>query len=163
VYGLAWLIVWALLGVAAGAALGVAFATRRSNAAVGRTRELEAQLESARSDLSQYRQEAVAQFTETARKFQSLNDAYTDLHQQLAKSSSILCGDISSPLLEAPRGHQDVLVSSRSAPEEPDPEDSPDRQEMTATPEAASAASPPSPDSEPSPASRGAEGAQRDS
>jgi uncharacterized membrane-anchored protein YhcB (DUF1043 family) len=163
VYGLVWLIIGVLLGAAAGAALGVAIATRRSRTAVGRTRELEAELESARSELNRYRQEAVAQFTETARKFQSLNDAYTDLHQQLANSSSILCGDISSPLLEAPRGHQDVLVSSRPAAEAPDPEDSPDRPETTPTPNGAPAATPPAPDAEPSPAARGAEGAQRDS
>jgi uncharacterized membrane-anchored protein YhcB (DUF1043 family) len=154
VYGLEWLIVAALLGVAAGAGAGVALAARRSETAVGRARELEGQLTSARAELRQYRQEAVAQFTETARKFQSLNDAYTDLHRQLAMSSSILCGDISGPLLEPPLGHQSLLA--------PDPRTSaaPDAAPQPLT-EAAPPAQP-APDSEPSPALRPADAAHRE-
>ena len=108
-YGLGWLIVWALLGVAGGFGIGFAVTRSRSSQAAGRTRELENELASARSELDSYRQQVVAQFSETARKFQSLNDAYTDLHQQLAKSSSILCGDGAGPLLQAPQGHQDLI------------------------------------------------------
>ena len=117
-YGLGWLIVSALLGVAGGFGIGFAVARSRSSRAAGRTRELENELASARSELDSYRQQVVAQFSETARKFQSLNDAYTDLHQQLAKSSSILCGDVAGPLLQAPQGHQDLIPAEiRAAPD----------------------------------------------
>jgi hypothetical protein len=51
----------------------------------------------------------VSQFSETARKFQTLNDSYTDLHEQLARSSQVLCGDLTGPLLQAPAGHQDLI------------------------------------------------------
>jgi uncharacterized membrane-anchored protein YhcB (DUF1043 family) len=108
VYGVEWLIGLGLLALAAGLGGGYLLAGRIGSGA-GRVRELEAELASARQELGAYRQEVVAQFSETARKFQSLNDSYTDLHQQLAKSSSILCKDVSGPLLAAPAGHQDLI------------------------------------------------------
>ena len=107
-YGAEWLIGLGLLGLVTGLGGGYLLATR-VGAGAGRLRELEAELERARRELTDYRQEVVAQFSETARKFQTLNDSYTDLHQQLARSSSILCGDVTGPLLAAPAGHQDLL------------------------------------------------------
>lgn len=107
-YGAEWLIVMALLGLAAGAAGG--FLLGRQLGGGQRLRELEEQLAAARRQYEDYRHEVVTQFSETARKFQTLNDSYTDLHRQLAKSSSILCGDVSGPLLAAPSGHQDLLT-----------------------------------------------------
>jgi uncharacterized membrane-anchored protein YhcB (DUF1043 family) len=109
VYGLGWLIVWTLMGAAGGLAIGLALARRQSNQTADQARQLETELATSRRELDTYRHEVVAQFSDTARKFQSLNDAYTDLHQQLAKSSSILCGDIGGPLLQAPQGHQDLI------------------------------------------------------
>ncbi|MDZ7668232.1 MAG: DUF1043 family protein [Gammaproteobacteria bacterium] len=96
-----------MLGLAVGLGCGYFMAARRGSA--GRARQLEAQLTTARQELDDYRSEVVAQFSETARKFQTLNDSYTDLHEQLAKSSSVLCGDVTGPLLQAPNGHQDLI------------------------------------------------------
>ncbi len=107
-YGLEWLIVLGLLGLTAGGGAGFLIA-RRSGAGGARVRQLEADLETARQEHADYRQEVVGQFRETARKFQTLNDSYTDLHAQLARSASVLCGDASGPLLAAPAGHQDLL------------------------------------------------------
>lgn len=100
-----WLIVLALIGLAAGGGIGYLLASRGS----GGKRQLESDLQAARQELQEYRQAVVSEFSDTARKFQTLNDAYRDLHEQLARSSSTLCGDITGPLLEAPAGHQDVI------------------------------------------------------
>ncbi|HEX7037983.1 MAG TPA: DUF1043 family protein [Pseudomonadales bacterium] len=117
-YGFEWLIVMTLLGLAAGAVGGYLLA-RQLGAGGQRLRELEEQLAAARRQYEDYRHEVVTQFSETARKFQTLNDSYTDLHRQLAKSSSILCGDVSGPLLAAPSGHQDLLTDRSREPGEP--------------------------------------------
>jgi len=105
VYGVEWLILLGFIGLAVGGGLGFALANRGS---AGR-KQLESDLHTARDELQQYRQAVVQEFSDTARKFQTLNDAYRDLHEQLARSSSALCGDITGPLLEAPAGHQDVI------------------------------------------------------
>jgi type II secretory pathway pseudopilin PulG len=105
VYGVEWLIGLALVGIAAGGGIGYLLASRGS----GGKRQLESDLQAARQELQEYRQAVVSEFSDTARKFQTLNDAYRDLHEQLARSSSALCGDITGPLLEAPAGHQDVI------------------------------------------------------
>jgi len=127
VYGVEWLIVLALIGLAAGGGIGYLLANRGS----GGKRQLESDLQAARQELQDYRQAVVSEFSDTARKFQTLNDAYRDLHEQLARSSSALCGDITGgPLLEAPAGHQDVI-----------PADVRDRV-LSATPAAATEADP---------------------
>jgi len=105
VYGVEWLIVLALIGLAAGGGIGYLLANRGN----GGKRQLESDLQAARRELQEYRQAVVGEFSDTARKFQTLNDAYRDLHEQLARSSSALCGDITGPLLESPAGHQDVI------------------------------------------------------
>lgn len=107
-YGLTWLIGAGLLGVVAGLAGGWFLAAARGRAGA-RIAVLEEALARAQRELEDYRAQVVAEFSDTARKFQTLNDAYTDLHQQLARSSSALCGDVSGPLLAAPAGHQDLL------------------------------------------------------
>lgn len=104
-YGVEWLILLGVVGLAVGALAGYLLATRGS----GGKRQLEADLAASREALENYRESVVTEFSETARKFQALNDAYTDLHRQLARSSQTLCGDITGPLLEAPAGHQDVI------------------------------------------------------
>ena len=68
-----------------------------------KVKDLQAQLEAKQAELNDYRREVFEQFGETARKFKTLNDSYVDLHQQLAKSASLLCGDLAADsLLEAP-------------------------------------------------------------
>ncbi|MDH3643678.1 MAG: DUF1043 family protein [Gammaproteobacteria bacterium] len=100
-YSLAWLVVVGVVGAILGGWLGHLVARVRSKAAA-RIQELEAELESARGESSEYRREVFDQFAETARKFRSLDESYNDLHRQLAASASLLCGESAGPLLEAP-------------------------------------------------------------
>ena len=68
-----------------------------------KVKELQMQLEAKQAELDEYRREVFEQFGETAKKFKTLNDSYVDLHAQLAKSASLLCGDMAvDSLLEAP-------------------------------------------------------------
>jgi uncharacterized membrane-anchored protein YhcB (DUF1043 family) len=142
VYGLEWLIGSVLLGVLAGVGGGYLL-TERAGMGRSKARHLEAQLAAVRQELAgaqreldDYRHEVVTQFSETARKFQTLNDSYTDLHQQLARSSGILCGDLTGPLLVAPAGHQDLIPAEVRAQQPdlaaPNPERSPSRREPSA-------------------------------
>lgn len=113
-YGVTWLAGLTLIGIVVGLAGGWFLAVRSGRYNL-RVETLEAELATARRQLDDYRQQVVAEFSETARKFQTLNDAYTDLHRHLARSSSELCGDVSGPLLAAPQGHQDVLIAEPRA------------------------------------------------
>jgi uncharacterized protein len=110
VYGVTWLAGLTLIGMVVGLAGGWFLAVRSGRYNL-RVETLEAELAAARRQLDEYRQQVVTEFSETARKFQTLNDAYTDLHRHLARSSSELCGDVSGPLLAAPQGHQDLLTA----------------------------------------------------
>ena len=56
----------------------------------------------AQAALETYRAQVVDEFGETATRFRALNQSYADLHAQLAKSASLLCGEAAGPLLEAP-------------------------------------------------------------
>lgn len=142
-YGLTWLIGAGLVGVVAGLAGGWFLAAARGRAGA-RIAELEEALAKAERQLDDYRAQVLAEFSDTARKFQTLNDAYTDLHQQLARSSSVLCGDVSGPLLAAPAGHQDLLAaelreeSADAAPEDEEPAPNPGADPDEETPEASS-------------------------
>ncbi len=64
-----------------------------------RVRELEASLESAQEEMSDYKREVYGQFSETAEKFRALDKSYHELHRQLATSSVALLGDRDMPLL----------------------------------------------------------------
>jgi len=101
VYSLEWLALIGVVGVVVGGTLGYLVAGMGSKSAV-RIRELETELEAAHSELSDYRQEVHDQFAETARKFKSLDESYSDLYRQLADSASVLCGEAAGPLLAAP-------------------------------------------------------------
>jgi uncharacterized membrane-anchored protein YhcB (DUF1043 family) len=120
VYGVGWLVMWAILALAAGVAIGAGVARGKSHRSADRVRELERQLETAHRALEDYRAEVIDQFSATARKFQSLNEAYGELHQQLARSSSILCGEHGGPLLPAPHGQQELIAAPITTEPAPD-------------------------------------------
>lgn len=108
-----WLIAGGLvaLGLILGLGIGL-FISRKT----GKVRDLQDQLQGTQSELNEYREQVVTQFSETARKFKTLNDAYGDLHQQLAESANALCGNAAGPLLEAPAGAE-KLISAETADE----------------------------------------------
>lgn len=61
---------------------------------------LERELNEAKEEMKEYKNEVFQQFGDTARKFEKLNESYADLHQQLATSASVLCADMPDvPLL----------------------------------------------------------------
>lgn len=99
-----WIIVVGLLAAAGG------FLTARATGAGRKANELQTQLDASRNELEskqieldKYRNEVFEQFGATAQKFKTLNDSYHDLHRQLAKSASVLCGEVeANALLEAP-------------------------------------------------------------
>ncbi len=107
-YGVEWFISLGILGVAA-AAGGYLVGRRGSGTGSRRVEALETALAQARQELADYRREVATQFSETARKFRTLNESYSDLHQQLARSSSLLCGDAAGPLLPGPAEPQVLL------------------------------------------------------
>lgn len=119
-YSLAWLVVVGVIGAVLGGWLGHLVARVRSKAA-DRIQELEAELESARGEISGYRREVFDQFAETARKFRSLDESYNDLHRQLAESASVLCGEAAGPLLEAPSASAIATAPAATAAPTPQP------------------------------------------
>ena len=109
-YSLAWLVVVGVIGVVLGGWLGHLVARVRSKSAQ-RIQDLEAELEIARDENTEYRREVFDQFAETARKFRHLDESYQDLHRQLAESASVLCGEAAGPLLEAPIAQKSLAVA----------------------------------------------------
>lgn len=68
-----------------------------------RSLNTEAELQASQEALTNYRAEVYDQFAQTARKFDTLNESYNDLHRHLASSANVLLGDgISTPLLRGP-------------------------------------------------------------
>ncbi len=82
--------------------------------------DLIAALEESEKALSDYKQEVLERFSDTADKFRRLNESYTDLHQQLAESAVALCGDeVTAPLLEVKPSVDNARSSEpETAPEE---------------------------------------------
>ena len=69
----------------------------------GRALELESELETSQNDLDQYKEQVYQEFGETAKKFEKLQETYTELHTQLAQSAENLCGSqLVGPMLAAP-------------------------------------------------------------
>ncbi len=93
-FSLGWLIGVGIVAGLAGAGFGVWY-NQRSGASK-RVIELEEQLSSSQQVHEEYRQEVFDQFSDTAAKFQTLNESYVDLHEQLAKSANVLCGDMAA-------------------------------------------------------------------
>ncbi len=79
--------------------LGLGYILPLGSAKKARVSELEAALETAHQELTDYKGEVYNQFAQTAEKFRNLDRSYQDLHQQLAASSVSLCGDAATPLL----------------------------------------------------------------
>lgn len=157
-YAVEWVIGLTLLGLVIGAAVGWFVVRRRplgdararelearaqelesrARDSEQRSRELEQELEAARHEQERYREQVVDEFSETARKFKTLNAAYGDLHRQLAVSSSALCGDMVEPRLEPPRADHAAMAygsdDGASDPESPEPAERPDQASPHAEP-----------------------------
>lgn len=56
--------------------------------------QLERELSEAQEAMKEYKNEVFQQFGDTARKFEKLNESYSDLHQQLATSATVLLADM---------------------------------------------------------------------
>lgn len=115
-YSLAWLVVVGVTAAVAGVAMGYLVAQVRSRSRE-RIRDLEAELSKAQDELAGYRREVFEQFAETARKFKTLNESYSDLHRQLASSASLLCGEAAGPLLAAPPRGAEITAQAEPSPE----------------------------------------------
>ncbi|NIP16649.1 MAG: DUF1043 family protein [Pseudomonadales bacterium] len=113
-YSLAWLVVVGVTAAVIGAAAGYLVAQVRSQARE-RIRDLEAELDKAQDELAGYRREVFEQFAETARKFKTLDESYSDLHRQLASSASLLCGEAAGPLLAAPDDVPEITAPPQAA------------------------------------------------
>ena len=79
----------------------IGYWSTRSSGSKGEIERLESQLVETHAAFETYKKEVVEEFGETAVKFRALNEMYVDLHKQLAKSASALCGETAAgPLLE---------------------------------------------------------------
>lgn len=121
-YELHWLIGVGVGALLLGAILGLGLG--RTLIRSKKTKDLEASLETAEMALRDYRAEVYDQFSETARKFETLNDSYHELHRHLASSANVLLGDgISTPLLRGPADADTAdPATATSAESEPAPE-----------------------------------------
>ena len=90
----------------------------RANKAKAAVAELESSLESAQTELADYKRDVFGEFAQTAEKFRALDKSYNDLHRQLAKSSVALCGDDGTMLLESPEAPALDVVDDELADEE---------------------------------------------
>lgn len=105
--GLGALVIGLLLGLAMGRTV---FRGKKSL-------DMEAELEAAQEALKDYRAEVYDQFAETARKFDTLNESYNDLHRHLASSANVLLGDgVSTPLLRGPAEASDAEGAQANEP-----------------------------------------------
>lgn len=107
-YSFEWMIGVALVALAGGLGLGALLG--QSMASSRKVKSLQEELEAAREAHSDYRAEVYDQFSETARKFERLNESYRDLHQQLATSAVALLGDTAGqPLLRGPDASDQII------------------------------------------------------
>ncbi|MEM7001083.1 MAG: DUF1043 family protein [Pseudomonadota bacterium] len=81
--------------------VGGYFLRGRDKASIAKAAQLEAELDNAQQELSEYRGQVYNQFAETAERFKQLDESYHALHRQLATSAVALCGDEATPLLTA--------------------------------------------------------------
>ena len=88
------------VALAVGIVLGY-FLKGRDKVSATRIVTLEEALAASQTELTDYRQDVVQQFSDTADKFKILDASYHALHRQLASSAVALCGDQGTPLLTA--------------------------------------------------------------
>ena len=118
-----WLWAFGLLGVAAGFTVGVIIGFRYlSNKP--RLAELEQQIEAAKAEQADYKQQVTTHFAKTAELFQNMTDSYRNVYQHLAEGSNQLCSDIpQAPQLDLPDSAtladlgQSTSVAEEEAPE----------------------------------------------
>ena len=114
---LPWIIGTGVGGLLLGGWIGLVMGRSRGNE--HEIERLTAELAQAETALETYRTEVYEEFAETAVKFKALNDSYTGLHEQLARSAAVLCGEpVANALLEGPE--QQALESSEAETVEDD-------------------------------------------
>ncbi len=100
-YDLTSLIIISVCLLAAGLAGG--YLIGRFTGTGGRALELESELQNSQDNLDQYKEKVYQEFGETAKKFEKLQETYSELHTQLAQSAETLCGSqLVGPMLAAP-------------------------------------------------------------
>ena len=108
-----------LVALLAGVGIGYyLLGTGRANKAKAAVTELESALETAQTELADYKRDVFGEFAQTAEKFRALDKSYNDLHRQLAESSVALCGDDGTLLLESPEAPSLDVVEDQLADEE---------------------------------------------
>ena len=132
----------------------------RANKAKAAVAELESSLESAQTELADYKRDVFGEFAQTAEKFRALDKSYNDLHRQLAKSSVALCGDDGTMLLESPEApaldvvddelaDEEIVVAEASESEQPELAEGVEQEALNAEPQAEAPAGAVSQDSKP--------------
>lgn len=85
--------IWAGLGLfALGLLLGAVF-SRSLGKDSGKSKRLEQKLTETQEAYTRYQAEVSAHFMDTARKVQTLNNSYREVHEQLATGAQRLCSD----------------------------------------------------------------------
>lgn len=74
-----------------GLVLGSVFQKSRGNGA--KEQRVEQKLNETEENFAKYQAEVSAHFVDTARKVQQLNNSYREVHEQLAKGATMLCGE----------------------------------------------------------------------
>ncbi|MEM1433429.1 MAG: DUF1043 family protein [Pseudomonadota bacterium] len=144
-YSFEWMIGVALVALAGGLGLGALLG--QSMASTRKVKSLQEELEAARDAHNDYRSEVYDQFSETARKFERLNESYRDLHQQLATSAVTLLGDTAGrPLLRGPDASDQVIDADVTSIPEVTSAPAPDASEASDDAESAPAGAAASPE-----------------
>ena len=158
-----------VIGIAALAALCGALIGSRFGAGARTVKALQDELagarkdqEAARSELAaarkehdDYRASVVQQFEQTAVKFRQATDSYVELHNQLATSASVLCGEVTAGTLlegtsvaaltdqrtQSPPSEAGIVVTEAQQPSA----QAPDTEAVRADEQPATAAEPQSP------------------
>lgn len=76
-----------------GVILGTLFQRSSKGSEASKNKRLEQKLAELQDSYTKYQAEVSAHFMETARKVQTLNESYRDVHAQLAKGASRLCSE----------------------------------------------------------------------
>lgn len=105
-----------LILVGAGALLGgglIGLIIGRAGPAAQQREELRRELDSARNELSRYKEEVNTHFSRTAELVNSLTESYRDVHQHLAASAEQLCDGV-QPLHRLQQPLQDAISDQQT-------------------------------------------------